>query len=306
MGDSKKATPANVIEMLVNCINRNDIGAFYKWAEQYHQGLALGGELHGRMARLLTARPKQMKLLDSLHTKMRGLAEQYDLPDENVFVSAASRAFLEPLMTEWRNRDLYSFHNLGVRTKLLLHGPTGNGKTTIAKHLARQMDLRFVEVKADSMIDSHLGTTGRNINSVFANIKEPCLLFWDEVDSIGRRRGNGKRSDGAEVENERTVNSLLVNIERLDDSVIFVGATNRRDVLDPAFIRRFDAQFEVANPSTEEKRAFAQQLATFHHLPAGFMPTGYDGLVSLSDVKLFVVDAARRFVAQQIAAASVA
>lgn len=304
MSESKKPTPANVIEMLVNSINKNDIGAFYQWAETYQKGLAVGGESHGRITRLLHARPKTMQLLDTLHQKMRGLAEQYEMPLENVFLSAASRDFTEPLLTEWRNRDLYSYHNLGVRTKILLHGPTGNGKTTLGRWLARQMDLHFVEVKADAMIDSHVGSTGRNIHSVFTNLKGPCLLFWDEVDSIGRRRGSGRGTAGAEVENERNVNSLLVNMERLDPSVIFIAATNRRDVLDPAFVRRFDAHFEVANPNEQEKRAFAQQLASYHQLPAEFMPTGYENLASLSDVKLFVVDAARRFVAQQIARAA--
>lgn len=64
-------------------------------------------------------------------------------------------------------------------------------------------------------------------------------MFWDEVDTIGRKRGKGNDS-AAGMENERMVNSILVNIEKLSNDVIFIGATNRREVLDSAFLRRFD------------------------------------------------------------------
>ena len=300
MSDSKKPTPANVIEMLVHCVVRNEIGSFYQWAETYQKGLAVGGESYQRITRILKARPKSMTLLDAMQGKMKGLVAERVEEEENVFITAASRAFLEPLLSEWTNRHLYAYHNLGVRSKVLLFGPTGNGKTTLGRYLARQMQLPFVEVKVDSVVDSHMGTTGRNINSIFDGLKEPCVLFWDEVDSIGRRRGGVNRDKGVEVENERMVNSILLNLDRLDPSVIFVGATNRRKVLDPAFVRRFDAQFKVGAPLEQEKQAFAQQLIAYHQLPAGFVPTGYEDLASFSDVRQFVVDAARRYIAQQI------
>ena len=297
MSEPKKQSPNRVIELLVHAINQNDQADFYKCAESYRKELAFGGEAHTRLGRILNGRPRSMTLLDSLQGKIKGLVSQRVEEVENVFLSAASRSFLDPLLTEWNNRDLYTYHNLGVRTKLLLYGPSGNGKTTLARYLAREMQLPLVEVKADSIIDSHVGTTGRNINLVFENLKEPCILFWDEVDTIGRRRGNGGRNAGAEVENERMVNSMLLNLDRLDSSVLFVGATNRRDVLDSAFVRRFDAQFEVGGPDPEEKHSFAKQLAAFHQLPEGFMPANYAHLASYSDVRQAVVAGARAYIA---------
>ena len=200
--------------------------------------------------------------------------------------------------------DYYGFELSGPDRLFLLGDFTVTHNTTIARWLAKQMDLPFVEVKVDSVIDSHLGTSGRNINAIFENLKEPCVLFWDEVDSIGRRRGGVRRDAGTEVENERMVNSILVNLDRLDPAVIFIGATNRRKVLDSAFVRRFDAQFEVGHPLEEEKRAFARQLVAYHQLPADFEPTGYEQLASFSDVRQAVIASARVFISQQIQAGS--
>lgn len=299
MSDAKKMTPSNLIEMMVNSINKNDTGAFYTWAERYKEGLAFGGDTHQRIARLLHNKPKFMSLLDNLQSKVKGLVEQRELADENIYISAATESFLKPLLVEWANRDLYNYHGLGVRTKLLLHGPTGNGKSTLCRHIARAADLPFVEVKSDSIISSGLGNTGQNIGRIFENIKQPCVLFWDEIDSIGQRRG-GSSDSSASVENERMVNSMLLNIDRLDSSVIFVGATNRREVLDSAFLRRFDTQFELPNPTTAEKVAFAHQLLAFHRLPNDFLPGGYEDLINLSDVRLYVVAAARKYIAQLV------
>ena len=302
--EASKATPASVIEMLVHCVNRNELGAFYQWAEKYRDALSLSGETRGRIARLLRDRPKSMTLLDTLQGKMKGLVSERAEEAENVFISAASQAFLGPLLSEWQHRHLYAYHNLGVRSRVLLHGPTGNGKSTIARYLARQMALPLVEVQADSIIDSGMGRSGRNISAIFENLKEPCILFWDEVDTIGRRRGGAGHDKGVEVENERMVNSILLNLDRLDPAVFFVGATNRRDVLDSAFVRRFDAQFEVGHPGPEEKQAFARQLVAFHQLPADFEPTGYEALASFSDVRQAVIASARRYIAQQVAGAA--
>src|SRR5688500_4205051 len=105
------------------------------------------------------------------------------------------------------------------------------------------MELPFVEVNSDMILDSHIGGTSRGIHSIFKELHQPCVLFWDEVDGIGyRRSGNDKAADR---ENDRMVNSILINLEKMGENVVFIGATNRMDIIDEAFLRRFDIKLHV-------------------------------------------------------------
>ena len=147
------------------------------------------------------------------------------------------------------------------------------------------------------MIDSRIGSTGTNIHNIFNQIKFPCVLFWDEVDTIGRARGKGNDS-AAGMENERMVNSVLVNIEKLKNDVVFIGATNRREVLDTAFLRRFDAQLELSHPSKAEKDLFAQKLIEYYKLPLATYETS--SFSNFSDIRLDLVEYARKHVLSEI------
>jgi transitional endoplasmic reticulum ATPase len=172
---------------------------------------------------------------------------------------------------------------LPIRNKLLLYGVTGNGKTTIARHIACLANIPFVSVFSEGVLDSKLGHSGQNIAKILTQITQPCVLFWDEIDNIAQKRGGGESSSA--LENDRIVNSFLVNMDKLSNDVIFIAATNRRNVLDTAFLRRFDVQFELVAPTIEEKERFAKQLIAYYNLPEMYLQEPYEQCSSYSEVK---------------------
>ncbi len=288
-----------IVQMLV-AINGDKKKLFYESAEKYLTSLAKSNNFHQRIRRLIAEKPMQFTLIENLSGDIKKLITQSIITDDNVFLNDATSAIVTELLLEWKNAEVYKFHNLGVRNKILFHGTTGNGKTTIARHIAKLVNLPFVEVNSDIIIDSHMGNSGANIYKIFNQIKEPCVLFWDEVDTIGRMRGKGSADSSAGMENERMVNSILVNIEKLNNDVIFIGATNRREVLDSAFLRRFDVQFELTGPSDIEKDRFAKQMIAYYKLPETFALGPLNQYNSYSDIKLAFMDLARKFILQSL------
>ncbi len=132
---------------------------------------------------------------------------------------------------------------------LLLYGPPGCGKTSIARYISQQISLPMVTVKLDGLISSLLGSTAKNLRKVFEYAKErPCILFLDEFDAIAKAR-----NDDHEVgELKRIVNSLLQNIDDFNENNILIAATNHEALLDPAVWRRFAAVIQVPKPSESE------------------------------------------------------
>src|ERR1700690_580506 len=246
--EEKKMPPSEAIQRMILSINAGREGDFYKIAEEFAEGLARGGNNRHKIQNAIRQKPVKLRRLDELPHNVKHLLIQSPQKEENVFLNDHVRDFIKALLFEWENKDAYSLHNIPARNKILLHGPTGNGKTTIARYIARKSGLPFVEINSDSVIDSHIGSTSTNIHNIMNTLKEPCVLFWDEIDSIGYKRGGGE--DAAAHENSRMVNSILVNIERIENSVVFIGATNRVEVLDSAFMRRFDLKLEIPAPTT--------------------------------------------------------
>jgi SpoVK/Ycf46/Vps4 family AAA+-type ATPase len=299
--NTTKMSANSAVSRLVASINENDKGSFYKIANEYLESLAYGGANWSEVKRSLNRRPMDMVTLDKLSSDVKKLISNDVEKSEFVFVNKDLDTFIKEILFEWQKKDVYVSHNLNIRNKILLHGPTGNGKTTIARNIAKQSKMPFVEVRADMMIDSHLGNTGQNIYKLFNSIKEPCILFWDEVDSIGKKRGTADSSSAA-YENERMVNSILVNIDKLENDVIFVGATNRKDILDEAFLRRFDIVFEVKNPTNIEKSSFAESLFDYHNIPRQIIyPNDFS---NYSEIKDYVINIARQYVIQKISQVS--
>ncbi len=296
---TNKIKPNDMIVRLVKCVNAGENGSFYKLVQEYYESLPLSNSIRYSLRNLLNSKPIYLKSLDELPSATKRLFIK-DLPtNDNVFLNTETQDLIEEILIEWNNIPLYQFHNIPIRNKILLHGETGNGKTTIAKHIAKASNLPFIQIKSDEVIDSRLGGTGTNIFNIFNSITEPCVIFWDEVDSVGCKRGFDVHAAGHE--NDRMTNSLLVNMEKLKSDVIFIAATNRKDCLDSAFLRRFDTQFEITAPTTIEKVSFAKQLMNFHNIQIENIQ--YSEYNSYSDIKNKIVAEARKYISSVISSA---
>lgn len=154
--------------------------------------------------------------------------------------------------------------NLAPRHKVLLYGPPGNGKTLLAEGLAKELDLPFLPVKYAGMIDSYLGSTGKNLQNIFDYAATaPCVLFMDEFDGVAIDRGDSK--DVGEI--RRVTNQLLILLDRLPPTCMFVAATNADELLDRAIQRRFDYVLELPAPARELRQRCAERELAISQTP---------------------------------------
>ena len=147
------------------------------------------------------------------------------------------------------------FTKLGGRIPrgVLLIGEPGCGKTLLAKAIAGEADVPFFSISGSDFVEMFVGVGASRVRDLFKQAKEsaPCIIFLDEIDAVGRRRGGGFTTGGHD-EREQTLNAILVEMDGFNtaDGVIVIAATNRNDVLDPALTRpgRFDRQIVVPLP----------------------------------------------------------
>ncbi len=136
---------------------------------------------------------------------------------------------------------------------VLLVGEPGCGKTLLAKAIAGEADVPFFSISGSDFVEMFVGVGASRVRDLFKQAKDaaPCIIFLDEIDAVGRRRGGGFTTGGHD-EREQTLNAILVEMDGFasGDGVIVIAATNRADVLDPALIRpgRFDRQIVVPLP----------------------------------------------------------
>ncbi len=146
------------------------------------------------------------------------------------------------------------FQRLGGRVPrgVLLIGPPGTGKTLLAKAIAGEADVPFYSISGSDFVEMFVGVGASRVRDLFQRAKEdsPCIIFLDEIDAVGRRRGSGW--GGGHDEREQTLNAMLVEMDGFDtdEKLIVIAATNRPDVLDPALLRpgRFDREIYIDLP----------------------------------------------------------
>lgn len=144
---------------------------------------------------------------------------------------------------EMTNNTNKKLTEMGIRylNSTLLYGESGTGKTTFGKYVAYKLGLQFAYLNFSQCISSYLGSTSKNIEKVFDYVaKQKCVLMLDEVDAIGIKRG---KEDLGEM--SRIVIGLMQSFDLLENDVIVIGATNRKDMIDEALIRRFSIIHEV-------------------------------------------------------------
>jgi cell division protease FtsH len=161
-------------------------------------------------------------------------------------------------------RDPAKYHQIGAQIPrgVLLVGPPGTGKTLMARAVAGEARVPFFSLSASEFVEMFVGVGASRVRDLFGKAKEsaPAIVFIDELDAVGRRRGAGLGNTNDE--REQTLNQLLVEMDGFDDrhEVIVIAATNRPDVLDPAILRpgRFDRQVTIGLPDLKGREGILE------------------------------------------------
>ena len=154
-------------------------------------------------------------------------------------------------------RDPAKFQDMGARIPhgILLVGPPGTGKTLLARAVAGEADVQFLSISGSDFVEMYVGVGASRVRDLFEQAKKvaPAIIFIDEIDAVGRKRGSGL--GGGHDEKEQTLNQMLVEMDGFGkaEGVIVLAATNRPDILDPALLRpgRFDRQIYVGAPDAK-------------------------------------------------------
>ena len=154
-------------------------------------------------------------------------------------------------------RNPQKYRQIGARIPhgLLLVGPPGTGKTLLARAVAGEAEVQFLSISGSDFVEMYVGVGASRVRDLFDQAKKvaPAIIFIDEIDAVGRKRGSGL--GGGHDEKEQTLNQLLVEMDGFarNEGVIVLAATNRPDILDPALLRpgRFDRQIHVGRPDVK-------------------------------------------------------
>ncbi|MGN1000002.1 MAG: ATP-dependent zinc metalloprotease FtsH [Faecousia sp.] len=165
------------------------------------------------------------------------------------------KAELQEIVDFLRDPDKYTRIGARIPHGLLLVGPPGTGKTLLARAVAGEADVQFLSISGSDFVEMYVGVGASRVRDLFDQAKKvaPAIIFIDEIDAVGRKRGSGL--GGGHDEKEQTLNQLLVEMDGFGrtEGVIVLAATNRPDILDPALLRpgRFDRQIQVGRPDVK-------------------------------------------------------
>ena len=171
------------------------------------------------------------------------------------------RVACQDLISEHNRADLLQSYGLEPRNKVLLIGPPGNGKTSLAEAIAEALMVPLLTVRYESIIGSYLGET--------ASRTRECVLFFDEFETLGKERGDIHETG----EIKRVVSSLLMQIDSLPSYVIAIAATNHESLLDKAAWRRFQIRLEIPKPTRSNLESYYRFFEKEHNFHFGMQPS---------------------------------
>ncbi|MGV0680341.1 ATP-binding protein [Mycolicibacterium fortuitum] len=213
-----------------------------------------------------------------------------------VQMAPAIAAAISEIIEEHHRSELLRSHGLEPRNRILLEGPPGNGKTSLAEAIAAELMVPFYVVRYEGVVSSFLGETTSRLDHVFEFARtRRCVLFFDEFDTIAKERADAHETG----EIKRVVSTLLLQIDRLPSHVVAICATNHGELLDRAAWRRFQLRLALEPPSRTQATEFLERLRVRLGGSLGQAPrTLADKLAgaSYAEIEEFAVDVMRRYV----------
>ncbi len=188
---------------------------------------------------------------------------------EDLILPEEIRQICNEIVQEHHRSDLLRSYNLEPRNRILLIGPPGNGKTSLAEAIAETLMFPLLVVRYDGVVGTYLGETALRLRKLFDHVStRKCVLFLDEFETLGKERGDTHETG----EIKRVVSSLLMQIDSLPSHVVVIGATNHPELLDRAVWRRFQVRMTLPQPTrgrlTEWFKAFEKRI----NIPLGYAP----------------------------------
>jgi cell division protease FtsH len=181
---------------------------------------------------------------------------------KNVAGSAEAKQDLEEVVEFLKFPKKFLDVGAKIPKGVLLVGPPGTGKTLLARAVAGEANVPFFSISGSEFVEMFVGVGASRVRDLFSKAKKnaPCIIFIDEIDAVGRRRGSGM--GGGHDEREQTLNQILVEMDGFEQgqNVIVLAATNRMDVLDPALLRpgRFDRRVNIDLPDRKDRKAILE------------------------------------------------
>ena len=294
---------ADLIVNLVKAGSQGDQGLFRSTVEaiaaeeraKHHNNLADRLEANLRAA---NARPKAAEVVRSYDGGHVGLL--YEIEPRrtlsSLFLPADVLRASSELIEEQQRRDFLRSYGLEPRHRVLLSGPPGNGKTTLAEAIAYELTAPLFVVRYEAVVGSFLGETSGRLKRLFDFARtHHCVLFFDEFDTLGKERGDSHETG----EIKRVVSSLLLQIDALPSHVVVVTATNHAELLDRAVWRRFQLRLSLPGPTLAQRTAWLDRFQERLGSSLGMSPKTLAMKIkidSFSDLEQFCEDVHRRYV----------
>ena len=260
---------------------------------------------HGQLADRLeenlrqpTAAPKAPEVVRSFDGGHGGLLYEMEPRRglDSIFLDSTVLQPVRELVEEQQRAELLRSYGIEPRHRVLLAGPPGNGKTTLAEGIAFELMVPLFVVRYEAVVGSFLGETSGRLKRLFDFSRtHHCVLFFDEFDTLGKERGDTHETG----EIKRVVSSLLLQIDALPSHVVVVTATNHAELLDRAVWRRFQLRLDLPAPTLAQRVAWFERFEGEVGMPLGISAktlASRFAAQNFSELEQFCLDVRRRYV----------